>query len=472
MADLSRSLDKIKSRWVIGGSAIEQAPEELRKRLAPAASAELALLAVAAQVGVVAFRPAPATELVAYPALPVLSLPVLPDQHRPLFRRMFTLQKLSADQSELLLQFLVCRGYTVHPSDFMPSTFSNLPACYAPWDGWGERETSCQDDLTEDNWDDFLPAGRINALSEIRQQDPARALDLIESKAPGLPAEQRLRVVAVLSESLSAADMPYLEELAENDRSSKVQALAAAFLARLGRNLDAGENARELADFHQAGKKGLINRKMVVSARKLKTAAQRTRRSELYEIVSFPELAAALDISVENLISGWQFGNERDDRDFSTLVGRTGADGLVSALSDRILSEKSAAADTIDPLLERLTASERRQRLPAILAKDDTGLSTALACAAGALGSVGIGDLKAAPYVRHLIEMVRTQAEDDVKKAQTSQLQEGLFHIGLLADKSAAEFLIQSIIDAGMSRADAALLMLQLNAALTPGDLS
>ncbi|WP_299472240.1 DUF5691 domain-containing protein [uncultured Roseibium sp.] len=473
MTELSQSLEKIKSRWMVGGSAAEQAPPELRVCLGGADDPELALLAITAQAGIVAFRSAPSAELTPYAALPELPLPTLPEQHRSIFRRIFALQKISNEQSNLLLHFLASRGYVTHPADFMPSRFDDLPACYGPWNGWDEREAVVSNlELSEEAWDHFLPGERVNALFDMRRQDAGKARSLIEAKAEQLPAEQRLRVIQCLGQNLSQGDIPFLEKLVGSDRSQKVQALATAFLARLGRNLDEAENAQELADFHQAGKKGLINRKTIVSARKLKTAAQRARRSELYEIVSLPGLAAALQMDPDALIASWQFGEDVMDASFCGLVARTGSDGQLSACVDRVLSEKSAAADTLPPLLERLSAEDRKRHLPKILAKEEHGFDTALSCMHGYLGTIGTADLEKAPFLTELLAAIRAQADDEKKTGQTALIQEALFQLGLMADPVAAQASINTFLTAGMSRADAALLILQLNAALTPGDPS
>ncbi len=474
MTDLLQALDAIKSRWMVGGTAIEQMPPEFRGALDGTDSPELALLAITAQAGLIALRPAPAGELSPFPALPKLDLPTLPDPLRATFRRFFSLQKISAEQADLLLHFIAGRGYTVHPSDHMPSRFELLPSCYGPWESWSEQETRMRPDegLTEQSWDDYLPAERLHSLSELRRSDPAAARTLIEAKAEGLAADQRLRVIGALETGLSPEDAAYLEGLRQSDRSGKVQALATALLARLGVVPEEGESARELADFHEVGKKGLINRRTAVSARKLKTGAQKTRRSELYEIVSLPGFAAALALSPETLISSWQFGNSQDDAAFCAMVGRTGSQAVVLALADRILSESSAFTGALNPLLERMTAEERWQRLPAVLKKEPDSLVTALRFAEGNLGRLGMNTLAQAPRLKSLVKTVKAVAEGEAKNAQTAALQTELFQLGLIADQAAARDLVQTITEAGMSRADAALLMLQFNAALTPGDPS
>jgi len=470
MTDLQQTLDRIKSRWMVGGSAVDQASPELKAVADLADIPDLALLAVAAQAGQVAFRPAPAVGLTPLPVLPRLGLPVLPERHRPAFRRFFKLSKISTDEANLLLQFLACRGYTVHPADYMPARFDDLPPCYGPWEGWGDQESrTLKVELGEDSWDDFPPAERVNALRELRQRDGTAARDLIAAKVVSMPAEQRFKVIAVLETGLHQDDTAFLERLRQNDRSAKVQALAAAFLARLGAVLDEAESAKELADFLEVGNKGLINRKTTVKTRKLKTGAQKARRTELFETVSLPGLAEALGVAEEALVSSWQFGNFREDSEFCGLVARTGAIPLVSALTDRVLSDTSASAETLHALLDRLGPEDKWQRLPALLEKDPSVLPTAMRCAGDNLGRLGLRTLASSHFLKALLKSAGDQAADTAKTNQSAHFQTQLFQLGLLADQEAAQNLVQSFIQADMSRSDPALLMLQFNAALAPG---
>ncbi|MHA7773782.1 DUF5691 domain-containing protein [Roseibium sp. M-1] len=470
MTDLQQALDRIKSRWMVGGSAVDQASPELKAVADLADIPDLALLAVAAQAGQVAFRPAPAAGLTPLPVLPRLELPMLPERHRPAFRRFFKLSKISTDEAALLLQFLACRGYTVHPADYMPPRFDDLPPCYSPWEGWGEPEVQAvKEDLGEHSWDDYLPRERLYALQELRERDGTAARDLIAAKVVSMPAEQRCKVIAVLETGLHQDDTAFLETLRQNDRSAKVQALAAALLARLGAVLDEAETAKELADFLEVGKKGLINRKTIVNTQKLKTGAQKTRRTELFGIVSMPGLAEAVGLTAEALVSGWQLGSLREDAEFCSLVARTGALPLVSALTNRVLSETSVSTEILLPLLDRLEGKDKWERLPALLEKEPLALQTLMRCADGNLGRLGLPTLASSKFVRSLLESTKAQAADTAKPHQAAQLQTQLFHLGLLADQDAAQNLIQSFIEAEMSRSDPALLMLQFNAALTSG---
>jgi len=471
MADLSQSVERIQSRWMVGGSAQEQAPEAWRSLASQTENPDLSLLALVAQAAQVGLRPAPAKGLQPYPSLPKLELPPVPDAQRGLFRRIFLLVKPTREQSDLLLTFLAARGFTSHPSDFMPANMENLPSCYAPWEQWSERQETDLSELSAASWDDFMPSERVHALRQIRLNNPSAARDLLEEKAVELPAEQRLRAVQVLEIGLGPNDAPFLNKLLETDRSGKVKALAQSYLARLGLQQDEGEAVSELADFLELGKSGIIRRKVTVRPKKLKTSAQHKRRADLFEAVSLNGLTAALDLDPDIIIAGWQFSNQREDREFFDMVARTGSDDAIRSLMDRILESGEVQVHIIGSLLDRLTPADRWARLPAIMKQDDELMEAVLACARHRLGGLSLDVLSTSPQVKSLIAKIKEQAKSDKAGAYDHVLRPSLFILGLLADPQAASALIDTFIEAGLSRADAALLVLQLNAALPSGDI-
>ena len=469
MTDLSQTLDRIKGRWMVGDAALDQAPDAWRTALQGATNSETALLGLAAQAGQIAFRPAPASQLSPIPPLPRLALPPLTDEMRSRFRRLLSLLKLSRTQCEHLLAFMANRGFTVHPLDYMPEHFEDLPSCYLPWENWEDRSGEAGSDLTADTWDSFLPMERVYALTDMRDRDPGAARELLERKAGELHAEQRLKILGVLSSRLGADDIAYLEDLWTNDRSQKVKALAESLLVRLGKSFDEVDNARELAEFHEVSKKGLILRKSVVRPRTLKTRAQENRRSDLFELVSLGGLAKALGIAADALVVQWQFAVPRNDANFCQMVARTGSDQNVLVLVDRVLTE-SDNLYFLSELRERLSEEDRLQRLPAVMKQDDESLERTIAFASGHLGSLSEALVKQGSAIKDAKARIKALAKDENARSHEAALRENLFALGLLVDAPTARLLNDTFIEAGLNRADAALLMLQFNAALISGD--
>ncbi|MEM9145818.1 MAG: hypothetical protein AAGC57_06430 [Pseudomonadota bacterium] len=138
MRDLEESLGALKGRWMIGGSALDQAPIGWHAMAEGQSDPDLALLALAGQAGLIVFRPHAAGDL----ALPRLALPPLADAHRPAFRCLRERLKLDAAQMALILQLMATRRVSVHPADWMPASVEGLPNCYAPFGRLGARARS------------------------------------------------------------------------------------------------------------------------------------------------------------------------------------------------------------------------------------------------------------------------------------------------------------------------------------------
>ncbi len=83
-----------------------------------------------------------------------------------------------------------------------------------------------------DAWQHGKPAERIEALRQLRVEDPAAARRRVEADLAGERAELRAACYGVLAVGLSADDEPLLER-ALDDRSAGVRQVAAALLDRL-----------------------------------------------------------------------------------------------------------------------------------------------------------------------------------------------------------------------------------------------
>ena len=136
--DLEQSLSRMKSAWMMGGSAEAGAPPEWNKLASQSPNAELALLALSGQAIELCFQSSP-SELAARSNIPKLQHPSLPDTHRASFRR--ALSALGNDKTLGLefIRLIANRGYCVHPLDWMPSAAMKAPDIYAPWQDWQSK---------------------------------------------------------------------------------------------------------------------------------------------------------------------------------------------------------------------------------------------------------------------------------------------------------------------------------------------
>ena len=81
-------------------------------------------------------------------------------------------------------------------------------------------------------WEEGAPPQRLTALRRVRTAAPEQARDWIVSAWRGEKAEFRREMLDILSEGLSPADEPLLEDVL-NDRAATVRTRAAGLLARL-----------------------------------------------------------------------------------------------------------------------------------------------------------------------------------------------------------------------------------------------
>ena len=473
-SDEGAALAALKTSWMTGGSAAGAAPTAWRHAVAGAATgeAELRLVAIAGQALQMAYRPSPPPGLQPRKDLPQLALGVLPDAARPLFRRALK-QADEQNRQRGILALLAARGHAAHPADWLPdSGADNIPDLYAPWQDWvttnDQSAEAALDELTDESWDLFYPAERRMHLKAIRLTAPDQARALLAANAGGEPAEKRVSLIEIMAFNLSDADAEYLESLA-TDRSGKVRALAAGYLARLGRSA-VGDVEQELAGFLKSGRSGLLRRQAVYQPNKLKTPAQHARRHEMFEQVSLDGLASVLGASQRDIVTQWDFGtDETADQDLVALAVRTGGDDVITALFERLLQDRNAANDLLGTVSPRLGSDMQRQSTAAAMASKVNPLSTALACSGDDVGWLPREMIFASPALKGLKNDIRQSNKDEggAKAAAVDRsIAASLFQLGLLASNDAAAALIDDLTSSGLLAADLRLDTLRLNALL------
>lgn len=473
MNELEQSgLATMRDCWITGGTTFDLAPAAWKEIAAGASpdERERQLLAIAAQALDVGLRPAAPKTLKRRPPLPRLGLPLLPERLRPLLRAALK-NAADARRKAGVATLVASRGYVLHPMDWMPSASDqSSPDVYAPWIDWQASveglKIAPQEQLTVQNWDDFYPAARRIALGEMRRRDPAAARSLIETKAPGEPAEVRLALIELMHFGLTPEDAPFLKSLAA-DRSGKVQELAGRLLARLGEHGRAGDGGAddpvaELAAFIAEGKSGFIRRRTTYTPAKLKSAAQESRRVDLFASCYLVDLAARFDKPESDFIGAWQFGvDDTADLSLVRMVAVSGSDATVAQMADTLAAEGGKSALFVFHLMLRLDSGRKRTLIRQIL-KDAQNLE-ALNLVEGAEASwLEWGDLTDGKALSALRSKVAGNDEPAKRSAEHA-----LETIGFLATAATAERLIGDIVAAGMPPAAVSLAFLRLNAALT-----
>ncbi|MEL6234153.1 MAG: DUF5691 domain-containing protein [Pseudomonadota bacterium] len=465
MRDIAEDLAQIKGRWMIGGAALDRAPAAWQAVAGGDDEAELALLAIVGQATQLLYRPEPVD---AQPAkrLPRLSLPPLPDDLRPTFRRLLALIKPSGEEMTQILWLMASRGATVHPADWMPKAVDELPDVYAPWSDWRDRAAGDPPEmLTSETWEEWMPAERRLALTAMRRDDPAQALALIIAHAPGLAAEQRFRTIQCLGVGLGPADADFLRGL-ETDRSAKVRRLATQLLSQLGLIEDDGASAAELAGFFAIQAAGVFQRRQVLVPTKLKTEAQRARRRELFTTVSLSGFAAALALSPADLVGMWSDKDPETIPDIAGMIARTGPADLLGPALDRLLEFKDTKAEMLTELIQRVPPEDRHGYIPRLLQHDLLHLATSVTAMRDHLGSIDRETLRLSGVLKEVTRAVESYVQEEHRNTDTA-LRPMLTNLGFLVDAPTARALLDLFVSKGAISADPALAMLSFNAALT-----
>ncbi len=340
--DLQKSLDDLKAQWMVGGAAWDKSPRAWREAIQEDPFPELAILALAGQAIQFALQPNSDGNLQLLPLLPRLRLAPPPPSARQQFCLLVRLAKLTESQMSGVIHLFAARGFAVHPLDFMPRHFQQLPECYSPWQAWQQSDAAIDskgenDEINSGNWDAWLPADRRTALAQLRQQHPSSCRDLIAEKASLLPADERLRVVELLADGLNADDRIVLESF-EKDRSAKVRQFVQLCLARIGISQEDESDRNEFAAFYSVTKK-MLSRGLKITANPLKTDAQKKRRAELASKLSLQGFMRGLSLaSEEELIGGWHHVEAAASNELVQMVAATGSDRAVTALARRLAS--------------------------------------------------------------------------------------------------------------------------------------
>ncbi|WP_119302776.1 DUF5691 domain-containing protein [Dongia deserti] len=452
-----------------GRSALEHCPVAWRDGTS-GDGGECALIALTGHATAVLFRPAPPAPIAPRPLLPALAFPTVPEGARPRLRRLLA-RKNGASLERSLIDLVTARGFAMHPADWMPSPRDDwAPDLYAPWLDWvrAESKAAPASDLTLENYDQWSWAERRVELAALRQRDPAAARAIIAAKAATEAAERRVKLIEILENNLSADDAEFLATLAK-DRSERVQALASAYLARLGRHSDSDALAKELAEMLEVGKVGLVTRRTQLVIKPLKNATQNTRRRELFKLVSFSNLAQALGLSEQQLLESAPAGVEDGIAEFVQMIGATGSDEARRLLLDRMVHDTDFPFAHARWLGPRLTPTERRAVLSPVLVRDPNLFETTVVLMGSTLGEAPISALEKSPGYAALESSIASVLEADDKTRTTIEpmLESTLNRVALLADARAAAELISRVTSRGLSPADPRLELLHLNAALT-----
>ncbi len=440
MRDLEGQIANMSSRWMTGGSAASAAPADWPQ----ADATDLALIALAGQALTFLFEPVAPT-LNVRPPLPMLDAPTLNPEQRALYHRAAKAVAQSSVWKDALVWLAAARGYALSPADWMPATVHvDAPEIYLPWMNWLEGSQTRADDapLSAENWNDWGWRERLRALWSLRHADAPAALALIEMFAAKEPADRRVVLVQTLSNNLSQNDALYLQSLA-NDRSDRVKTIAAALLARLGFVSMKAEDLAELVAFFKISETGIFKKTRQVVPNKLKTDAQKKRRSELMAATSLAAFARGLGFEPVQLIQNYDFS--ADDNLSSELVALTVETGAQDAIAALIATQEKAFtlhSNDLSRVLDVADANTRQNWIDRYARSNSAADYQGLAQLAGHdVGCIGPTTLRAAPVIRQIDAALRKMMQKPDSPLDY-YLSHALDAISMLATQDGAAYLI------------------------------
>ena len=95
---------------------------------------------------------------------------------------------------------------------------------------WLLRQMGLANRVTEEPWETATHNERKDRLCQYRLENPAQALELLRSDWKSEPANRRDELLACLRINLSKTDEPFLQEVAQSDRSATVKETARTLL--------------------------------------------------------------------------------------------------------------------------------------------------------------------------------------------------------------------------------------------------
>ena len=451
MDKLLGDIDALKACFMTGGRTETACPPDWQ------GFDDLSLLALTGQFTRIATRPASGADIALRPEIPALDLPPLAENLRPQLRRALEAKMVLGID---LIRLLASRGFGVNPVDWMPKRAdTDLPPAYDAWLDWLENMPTpdAQDDLSAETWDEFPAHSRHRDLTALHGTNAEAARGIVTEIAPGLAADQRLRMLECLRANLTDGDKELLESFA-NDRSAKVKSFTRVQLARLGADASfGGQAAQELPDYIEVGRAGILSRRKIILGRKLKNDAQRKRRRKVFGQISLHDLASAVDVSPDDFVEMWELGHATDE--VADVVAVSGTDHQVERLVERIMEDTSPVPQA---LMDRLTPARRTQFGLRVLMDDDWRLTETRQWCPAPETMLELGMIAKVKALPELIKL----AADPEQANQDHLIADALHFLGLISTREAAEALLEQLLAAGVMSVDPRLTILRLNAAL------
>ncbi len=391
--------------------------------------------------------------------MPDLGLPQMGRTARTAFRAVLNYEKPPGNSSvEDILLLAQARGYSANPCDWVPLSYGDgqFPALYRPWAEWLARKgyTRLYDGvpMTSKNWKKWSREGRQQAFRSLLQKDRAAAHELLLNLVVDQPASTRLDLL----QSFNAggmfsgnypSDVPVLYRFLE-DPSEEVRALARKKLNEMGGLKTEIAHATKLAPFFTVPLEGEI----AVSAELFAPSLMRHTRS-----TSLDALADVLDISATDFIR--RLPLEAFKSDFYAMIGRTATGEPRKILATR---KADAGEEAWAGLFQDVDAAVWRKGLEAAFSQPYP--STVFDFLGDKVGTLETIDVRKISHYRRFAVSVTDELDTGTLPVNTRH--DPLRSLALVANKQAADDLLNEALALGMDETNPRLTMLRLNLAL------
>lgn len=448
-------------RWLTG------APSQSLPSLLPAdhqTVPPLQALALCSQLHLFT-KPTPSSALTAVPALPTLSVATLPTRFRPAFRAL--LRELSSQPQcvDLLLKQLLRHGFTPHPLDWLPqANDSQLPEQFLPWICFAHGVT--QPNLTAASWPDLPHTLRLVLLQQQRRQQPQLSHDLLLACIEGEAAERRCSYLELLQTNLTVADEPLLRR-GLSDRSEKVRQICRQFLYQLDLPYEEPPADKtvlqDLTQWLQQERCGFLLTSKKIVAKLGKNSVQSQNLVQALAQTPLPQIANALDITVDTLLTQWSFADNQGtglhNPNYALLsnaaryLPHASVVSLLKRLTEQLAQETPQAKLGLTPLLERLSQQQQLEWLQHLLSHGHVDFDAAVSLNQSAQCWLFMTPAlwQSSKLNRQFSELLNQWQQEAKRDQVTPQLERCLRWFGLLLPADTARVIMQQACAAGLA---------------------
>ena len=391
--------------------------------------------------------------------LPDIGLPRMPPKARTAFRAVLDYEKPPGNGSVRdVLEFAEARGFVAHPSDWVPFAHGDgqFPPRYEPWAAWLARKGFAPYwrgvRLTAQNWKRWKKDAREDAFSDLLRHDRPTAHALMKDLVPKEREAVRVGLIIHFDAGRSysghqAKDVALARQFLR-DPSEKVKGFVRSKLANLeGLESEEANAAMAAVHFKKTPDGG------IACAPEVHKAPARTYLAH----TTFDVLAETLGMSPEDLARKIDVADVQESLRILILTTATAACRAIVAkrLVDAGRTDFRRFFDAADP---ETRAKGLRLSFPSPYP------STIFDFLGPDVGTLGIADMREIDQHRKMGKSVTRELEEG--KLPVNIRHDPLREMALLADKAAAQSLLDEALGLGMAPNNPRLTMLRLNLAL------